>query len=167
MELTVIWQFLSIFGDIEFWIGAIVAAALMYFFLPKKVKKYGEWYIFGALPAVVISSIIVEGLKLLFKISRPCITKAICEAGYSFPSAHAAIIFAVMTVATVHSKSRKLDVIFLTLALLVSLSRVFLGYHRIEDIVAGGAIGVLVGYIIYQNYENIFNKFNVFLKFFK
>lgn len=163
MELTAVWQFLSIFGTVEFWLGATVAAAMIYFLLPKKVKKYATWYVFGALPAIGGSWVIVQGLKLLFQIPRPCIG-SVCPVGYSFPSGHAAVIFAAMTVATIHSKSRKLDVSFLSLAVLVALSRVFLGFHRIEDIVVGSVIGLLVGYLIYRNYKNILQKVKLFLR---
>jgi undecaprenyl-diphosphatase len=163
MNLIFIWQIFSIFGSVTFWLGAALGAIIIYVFLPKETKKYAAWYIFGALPAVVISWIIVTSLKNLFQIPRPCIGFE-CPAGYSFPSGHAAVIFAAMTVATIHSKSRKLDAIFICLAVLVALSRFFLGYHRIEDVIVGSAIGWLVGYLIYKNYENILRKVKLILK---
>jgi undecaprenyl-diphosphatase len=163
MELTAIWQIFSIFGSVTFWLGATLGAIIIYVLLPKETKKYASWYVFGALPAVVISWLIVEGLKFLFQIPRPCIGFE-CPAGYSFPSGHAAVIFAAMTVATIHSKSRKLDATFIGLALLVALSRFFLGFHRIEDVIVGGAIGFLVGYLIYKNYKNILKKVKVLLR---
>ncbi len=160
------WQFLSIFGNIEFWVGAAVTALIIYFLVPKQSKKYIAWFIFGSLPAVVVSWSIVEGLKLLFKIPRPCVGLSFCDTGYSFPSGHAAVIFAAMTVAIIYSKSRKLDLAFLALAILVSLSRVFLGVHRIQDVVAGGLIGFAVGYLVYKNYREILRKANrIYSKF--
>jgi membrane-associated phospholipid phosphatase len=106
----------------------------------------------------VVSWLIAQGLKLLFKIPRPCAGLSFCEMGYSFPSGHAAVIFAAMTVAIVYSKSRKMDFSFLALALLVSLSRVFLGLHRIQDIAVGGLIGLGVGFLVYKNYRKILQK---------
>jgi len=152
------WKFLSIFGNVQFWIGAGVTALIIYFLAPKQSKKYIAWFTFGALPAVVVSWLISQGLKLLFKIPRPCAGLSFCEMGYSFPSGHAAVIFAAMTVAIVYSKSRKMDFSFFVLALLVSLSRVFLGLHRIQDIAVGGLIGFAVGSLIYKNYGKILQK---------
>jgi undecaprenyl-diphosphatase len=152
------WQFLSMFGDIQFWIGAAATALIIYFLAPKQSKKYIAWFIFGALPAVVVSWAMAEGLKLLFKIPRPCAGLSFCETGYSFPSGHAAVIFAAMSVAIVYSKSRKMDFSFFALALIVSLSRVFLGVHTIEDIIVGGLIGFAVGRLVYKNYGRILQK---------
>jgi len=152
------WQFLSIFGNLQFWIGAAAMVFIIYFLVPKQSKKYIAWFVFGALPAVVVSWLIAEGLKLLFKIPRPCVGLSFCATGYSFPSGHAAVIFAAMTVAIIYSKSRKMDLSFFALALIVSLSRVFLGLHTIEDIAVGGLIGFAVGSLIYKNYGRILQK---------
>lgn len=164
MDTNYIWQFLSIFGNIEFWIGAATIALIIYMLIPKHAKKYIAWFIFGALPAVVISWGIVEGLKLLLKVPRPCFGLEFCPVSYSFPSGHAAVIFAAMTTAIIYSKSRKLDLSFLALAILVSLSRVFLGVHRIEDVITGGLIGFAVGYLVYRNYKEILEKVKLFLR---
>jgi membrane-associated phospholipid phosphatase len=153
-----LWQFFSIFGEAQFWIGVAFASMIIYVLASKPAKKYIEWFVFGVLPAAVVSSAITEGLKLLFKIPRPCAGLSFCETGYSFPSAHAALIFAAMTVAIMYSKSMKLSFLFFSLALLVSLSRVFLGVHRIQDVIAGGLIGFAVGYFVYKNYEKILQK---------
>lgn len=153
-----LWQFFSIFGEAQFWIGAAFASIIIYILAPKPAKKHIEWFIFGVLSAAAVSSAITEGLKLLFKIPRPCAGLSFCEAGYSFPSAHATVIFAAITVAIMYSKSRKLSISFFVLALLVSLSRVFLGVHRIQDVIAGGLIGFVVGYFAYKNYEKILQK---------
>lgn len=164
VDVNVFWQFISIFGNIQFWIGAATTALIIYFLVPKSVKKYMMWFVFGALPSVVISWSIVEFLKLLFKIPRSCFGLDFCPTTYSFPSGHAAVIFAAMTVAIIYSKSRKMDLSFLILALLVSASRVFLGLHRIEDIVVGGVIGFVVGFLVYKNYKEILHKARSFLK---
>ena len=163
-SIDYIWRFLSIFGNIEFWIGAATTALIIYTLVPKRTKKYIAWFIFGALPAVVISWGITEGLKLLFKIPRPCFDLALCPAGYSFPSGHAAVIFAAMTTAIIYSKDKKIDLAFFALATLVALSRVFLGVHRIEDVIVGGIIGYAVGYLSYRNYKEILGKAKLLLK---
>jgi undecaprenyl-diphosphatase len=64
----------------------------------------------------------------------------------SFPSGHAATAFAAATVvAAFHPRLR---VPIYALAALVALSRVYLGVHYWLDIVAGAALGVIVGLLI-------------------
>jgi undecaprenyl-diphosphatase len=64
----------------------------------------------------------------------------------SFPSGHAATAFAAATVvAAFHPRLR---VPVFALAALVALSRVYLGVHYWLDIVAGAALGVILGVLI-------------------
>jgi undecaprenyl-diphosphatase len=64
----------------------------------------------------------------------------------SFPSGHAATAFAAATVVAVFHP--RLRVPIYTLAALVALSRVYLGVHFWLDILAGAALGVLVGLVL-------------------
>ena len=153
MQAEFIWKFFSIFGELEFWIGAAVAALLIYSITPKKQKNYISWFIFGALPAVIITWFIIEILKFLFKIPRPCMGLDFCPTDYSFPSGHASIIFASMVVAIAQSKNKKIRVVLLALATLVSLSRVFLAVHTFIDIITGAIIGSVIGYLVYRSYK--------------
>ncbi len=104
-DSAVFWEFITIFGDLRFWIGAAGAAILLYMIIPKKVKGYLGWFIFGVLPSVIISRGVVEILKLALQIPRPC-NGFECPDGYSFPSGHAAVIFAAMTIAILYSKRK-------------------------------------------------------------
>ncbi len=151
----VFWKTISIFGDIYFWIGAVTISLIFNMVLPRKIKFYFNWFIFGVLPAIVISWGLVNITKNLFQIQRPCLGLEYCLNDFSFPSGHAAIIFAAMTVALLYSNKRKFDFTFISLAILVSLSRIFLGLHRWEDIMVGGVIGIFVGYFTYTNYKSI------------
>ncbi len=63
----------------------------------------------------------------------------------SFPSGHAAVSFsAAFILSRIYPKG---GVYFYTLALLIALSRVYLGVHYPLDILAGGIIGIICGYI--------------------
>jgi undecaprenyl-diphosphatase len=61
----------------------------------------------------------------------------------SFPAGHAATAFAGATVLTYVAR-RAAPVLF-TVAALIGLSRVYVGDHYLTDVLAGAAIGVLVG----------------------
>lgn len=154
----VFWESITIFGDLRFWIGAALTALILLFAVPKKHRKYIAWFVFLVLPAVTISYAIGYVLKLIFRIPRPCVGLSTCPSGFSFPSGHATVIFAASSVLMFHYKNKKLGVFFLILSVLVAVSRVMLGVHRVEDIIAGAIIGLTVGVLVQKIYKNYHNK---------
>jgi membrane-associated phospholipid phosphatase len=149
-----LWQILSIFGDLEFWIGASLVSLIFLFAVPKKARKNIAWFVFLTLPAVIMSSTIVYTMKNYFKIPRPCWGLITCPSDYSFPSAHAAVIFAAMTTLAFHYKNKRLGIILFILGCLVAISRVILGVHTFEDIIVGSIIGIIIGILIQKANEN-------------
>ena len=157
-----IWQFLSIFGDVQFWIGAAIISVFFLFTIPKKARKHVAWFVFEALPAVIMGWVITQTLKILFKIPRPCSYLTSCPTTYSFPSGHATVIFAAVTVLSLHYKDRRFTFFLFIFACLVALSRIMLNVHRIEDIVFGSIIGLVTGFLVqkaYMNYEEGIKEF--------
>jgi len=150
----IFWQFLSIFGDVQFWIGAAIISILFLFTIPKKARKHVAWFIFLVLPAVIISSTITLGLKSFFRIPRPCLDYEACATGYSFPSGHATVIFAAMTSLSLHYKKKKMTLLFMFFAFLVTISRLMLGLHTLDDVVIGSIIGLITGILVEKTYEN-------------
>lgn len=66
--------------------------------------------------------------------------------GFSFPSGHATIAF---TMAVVLSrKEPKWKWLFFTLAVFISLSRIYLGKHYPLDVIAGGLLGWGIGMLV-------------------
>lgn len=66
----------------------------------------------------------------------------------SFPSGHTISGFAFFTVLALLTKVRILKILALFLAIMVGLSRVYLVYHFLEDILLGSFFGVLIGFIL-------------------
>ena len=65
----------------------------------------------------------------------------------SFPSGHAASIFAICTVIAYQYKSKlSVQLLLVIFAILVSLTRVYLCQHFLQDIIAGSLIGTLIAY---------------------
>lgn len=112
-----------------------------------------------ALSAILADQISANLIKDIVGRLRPCkelenINLLVnCGAGKSFPSAHATNNFAAAV--TLSYFFRKYIYIFITIAALVALSRVFVGVHYPVDITAGAILGTLISFSLII----IFNKF--------
>jgi membrane-associated phospholipid phosphatase len=74
--------------------------------------------------------------------------------GYSsFPSGHAMAAWALLTLTAALCRKTWVSVLCLFLAVLVSLSRVYLMVHFLRDVVAGAAVGFILGYGVYCLYK--------------
>jgi len=69
---------------------------------------------------------------------------------YSFPSGHSASAFTIFLLLALFVKKQYLKFIFFVIALLAALSRVYLSWHFLEDIVVGSVIAVFFTLIIYR-----------------
>ena len=96
-------------------------------------------------------------LKLVFQRLRPDLPHLVPAGGYSFPSGHAtataALFFTLAMVYCRHNQGnrtgRALAIAAAAfVALLVGISRVYLGVHFPSDVVAGWAAGGLVAILI-------------------
>jgi membrane-associated phospholipid phosphatase len=132
------WLNLTLIGD-----GAVVLAMVL-----PSIKRSPRCF-WAALIAAVIATLFVQGTKQIIDVPRPLavfIVGEFFQAGppyraVSFPSGHAAAIFA-LTGIWVMGMTRRLAVrlALLGLAVLVSLSRVMVGVHWPLDIL-GGMLG--------------------------
>lgn len=61
----------------------------------------------------------------------------------SFPSGHTSTAFAVAFILTFYFRNDKKGVIFIVLAMLVGLSRIYLQQHFAEDVIGGAFIGLI------------------------
>ena len=68
---------------------------------------------------------------------------------YGFPSSHAANSFALASFMVFMFKKRWLSLSMISWAILVSTSRIYLGFHYPTDIIAGALIGVGFAYFFY------------------
>jgi membrane-associated phospholipid phosphatase len=90
--------------------------------------------------AFMLTLLVSTGLKYALAVERPCsLDNSICPQDPSMPSTHAASAF---IVAIVMLGSRAFP-FYLALALLTSLSRIYLGVHTFADVAAGLAVALL------------------------
>ncbi len=140
-------QFFKIFSTLgdhgELWIF------LIFFIYFKRKDKHLLFYSFAALIISVI------GVELLIKpliqrprpfISNPSIQTLLRPHGYSFPSGHTVTSLALVTFLALNNVSYKS--VYISAALLMAFSRLYLYVHYPSDVLAGILLGVFVGFVV-------------------
>jgi undecaprenyl-diphosphatase len=140
-------------GNFKLW--ALPIAIIIIMLLWKGGPK-GRWLVLLSVIAVlVVDSSIHYILKPLFARLRPCHAEPAitwlrliqgCGGKYGLPSSHAANLFSQAVVIGAFYKSSRYYMY--PLAILISLSRVYLGVHYPSDILAGAFYGAIIGIII-------------------
>jgi undecaprenyl-diphosphatase len=125
------------------WIGSLglvwIAIALVLTLLWRRPSIF-----FTVVVADVLADILAEAGKAIFHRHRPYEHQlGPPSSAYSFPSGHSATSFACATVLSAFAP--RLRVPFFLLATLIALSRVYNGLHYPTDVLAGSALGVVVG----------------------
>lgn len=101
-----------------------------------------------------------EVLKAIFKRPRPDVIYRLVEAkGYSYPSGHAMIslAFALVFVYYLHELNKNKNIFtwfIIILALIIGISRIYLGVHYITDVLSGWAVAIIyftTSILIYKN----------------
>lgn len=126
-------------------------------FLVKNFKKYLPTIVqaFGA--AILARLVIVNAIRWLWSRPRPFIENNVNlllnqTNQAAFPSGHAAFYFAIATV--VYFYNKKAGLFFFLASFLISISRIFTGFHWPSDIIAGALVGIFSGWLI----NKIFRK---------
>lgn len=104
----------------------------------------------------------VHAFKEVFMRLRPCHEPSLeglvhtvndkCGGMYGFVSSHAANSFAAAVLSIGLLRKKWFTALMISWAVLVSYSRVYLGVHYPGDIIAGAALGALLGYLFYTLY---------------
>lgn len=131
---------------------AFLIAALVVFWCVDKRKGY------FLLSVGFVGTIVNSGLKLLCRVPRPwvldenfTVVEAAREAatGYSFPSGHSQTAVGTFGSLACVSKKMWLKAIFLLVAVLVPVSRMYLGVHTPWDVLAGSVLSLALILILY------------------
>lgn len=131
-------------GDGWLWYGLL--ATLLVFGGPERFRAVG-----AAVLAVGTGIALFLCLKRMAARRRPCHIEPHCWATllppdqFSFPSGHTITAFAMAL--SVGAFYPALSPILLFIAISIGISRIVLGMHFLSDVVAGAAIGSLLGYL--------------------
>ncbi len=149
MPLNVIMQYI---GE-SFLVILPIIALYMYFRKDKDV--------FSFVAATVIFFIISDAIKMIVREPRPCslaelswINHVGCEASFSFPSNHAAVLTGLYAFI---GKYKYIRIAYIAWLLLVLFGRVYLGVHYLTDVIAGVLLSVFLAYFVYR-YRNRINS---------
>lgn len=114
----------------------------------------------GILPlwaTYLVATIVVAIIKLLVARERPLGGEdLIWFDRFSFPSMHAAVCFAVLPILDV--KFPKMKIFWISLVVLVGVSRIYLQMHFLSDVIAGALIGYVVGIATFHIINRHFYK---------
>lgn len=120
--------------------------------------------------ALILAFVSVRAVKETAQVPRPCIPCSACmcpdgsgegclcpdgcnpyciDDDFSFPSGHAATIFAACTAAVILLRRRESFLLYLPAAL-IAYSRIALGVHTPADIAAGSVIGIVSAVVAWR-----------------
>ncbi len=148
----------------QVFVPALIIFSTIYFFvvLPKnaktlksKINSYTDGTLF--LFSISLVGVVVQLIKTNIPFPRPSqildgVTSLSSYGNYdSFPSMHSALAFAVAVF--IYQYSKKAGLIALALAILVALSRVFVGVHFPIDVLVGAFIGSIVSWGIVKVFK--------------
>ncbi len=120
-------------------------------------RKYVQLFVTLIL-TFVISYYIGDILKNAIKEPRPCVGLAGCPEGYSFPSRHTLIAFALTTAFMLETKNKILSSLFAVASIVIGALRVVTFVHTPTDVIGGALIGIAIGFIV--------QRFYLFLRFY-
>ena len=136
-----VWRVITMLGDEN---AYIALTALVYLLWSPELG-------FRLLLALATSSWINVFAKSFFAVPRPPREHWKVEAsGYSFPSGHAQTSATVWAFLSLSLRRWSMWALSAAVVAAVSFSRVYLGVHRVEDVVAGAAFGAAIGGILYS-----------------
>jgi undecaprenyl-diphosphatase len=146
--------------DILFVIMAVYFAYVMvvlvaaFWFVKKDRLIARKVVILSAISGILAREVFANIIRTLYHRHRPYLTYHIHELiskgndEASFPSGHATAMFAVASV--IYFYNKKLGGFLYALSILTGISRVIVGVHYPSDIIAGAALGILTGYLVYK-----------------
>ena len=134
-----------------------IVLALFAFFLWKKWRAEA-YFLVGSLVLMLVAS---TALKYLYQRPRPTIEWVISTIGYSFPSWHTAStmlvagVLAIIVYQRCQNKPIRLLVqgLLIGTAILVALSRIYIGVHFPTDIIAGWLLSLTLLWALYPTYD--------------
>ena len=148
-------------GSTAFIVGACLAIFVIFIIIKK--KEIG----FVIVGSVVISTIVNNVIKLIFRRPRPEVRRLVVEKSFSFPSGHtmaAVTLYGILIFFVMKSKLKKniklaISIVLGLLPICVAVSRIYLGAHYASDVIGAAitstALLLVETYFISKYYKKI------------
>jgi undecaprenyl-diphosphatase len=139
----------------------LLSVVILFFGYVRKIKEA-----ILAFAAIFFNFVVVALLKYTLKRARPPYAinlPMLPYTKYSFPSGHTAMAFLIAFILS--KKYPNYSIFFYTIAILVAISRMYLGLHYLSDVVVGAVIGLTIGWLSYHYKKNIINLSEKIIKY--
>lgn len=128
-------------------IAAVIVSIIIY------INKSKRKYIIPLWLSGIVSYGLANLIKFIIARPRPSVIQLVPETFYSFPSSHAAVVFSLLPILCL--KFKKLKLVWISLGILIVLTRLYVGVHYLSDILAGAVLGLIVGYLVLKYYRKL------------
>ncbi len=108
--------------------------------------------------SIITAAFLVAVLKKIVARPRPdymLSVSAVPFSRYSFPSGHATMAFLMAILLSKYYP--RYTYVFYSIAVLVGLSRIYLGVHYLSDVVGGAVLGLAIGWLFLRREKKIFS----------
>ncbi|HHT7796162.1 TPA: phosphatase PAP2 family protein [Streptococcus suis] len=150
------WTSITVLGNTVIILAiTMILATIFYYYKKWKIEAY---LLLASFAAMGVAS---TALKYVYQRPRPSIEWLIDTIGYSFPSWHTAstMMIAGAVVIIVYQRMKKgiarlvLQAVLILLAVLVAVSRIYIGVHYPTDIIGGWLLAVTLLQMMYPFYD--------------
>lgn len=150
------WTSITVIGNTAIILAiTLILSAIFYYYKQWKIEA------FFLLASFAVMGVASTALKYVYQRPRPSIEWLIDTIGYSFPSWHTAstmmIAGAVVIIIQQRMKQglpkRILQVALIVLAILVAISRIYVGVHYPTDIIGGWLLALTLLQVMYPFYD--------------
>lgn len=155
--LTPLMKGVSLLGDM----GAVWILLSIGLFLWKKWRKTGEMGLCAVVLSVLVNNLFLKNFVARsrpFTVIESLVPLIQKPTDYSFPSGHTACAFAVGFL-LFRRLPKPYGILCLILAILIGVSRIYLGVHYPSDVIAGMISGICISYAaewIVEHFPHIF-----------
>ncbi len=158
------WVLITLVGSPLLSTTFLIMLVAIYFLMGKRhpvgkdasvFRKMLKKYLLLIIPALLISMLGTELLKLVFMVPRPCLLcpalgcNPYCPITFSFPSGHTSTITGIVTALLLLLRKRRYMLLYI-LPMLVGASRVILGVHTVIDVIGGFFCGLAFTMLVWR-----------------
>jgi undecaprenyl-diphosphatase len=139
---------------------------LLLFFTLLNLKRRWTMLLGALFSGFLAKFVIVQGIRMIAPVNRPFVEDAVTQLiehspTASFPSGHVSFFFAISFFLLFWLRGLKEPsacwkaavVFFFSTSFLIGLGRVFCGLHWVSDILAGAAVGLVSGWLVYKAFQ--------------